>query len=109
MAFEFTDSNFKETALANEGVTLVDFWATWCGPCKAIAPVIEELAEDFKGQALVGKLDVDNNPEIALKYGVRSIPTLLFLKNGEKVDTIVGLASKKILADKLNAHLGVTA
>ncbi len=103
MAFEFTDSNFEETAL--EGVVLIDFWATWCGPCRAIAPTIEELAADYKGRALVGKLDVDNNPEVAMKYGIRSIPTFLILENGKVIHQHVGLTTKQVLANKLEAAL----
>lgn len=105
MAFEFTDSNFGNTALAEDKVAVVDFWAEWCGPCKMIAPVIEELATDFEGKAVIGKLDVDSNPETSMKYGVRSIPTILFLKNGEVVDKHVGTATKQTLADKINALL----
>lgn len=105
MAFEFTDSNFTEKA--SEGVVLVDFWATWCGPCRAIAPTIEELSADFKDKALVGKLDVDNNPEVAMKYGIRSIPTLLVLKDGKVFHQHVGLTTKQVLADKLNTALSV--
>jgi thioredoxin 1 len=103
MAFEFTDSNFTEKA--SEGVVLVDFWATWCGPCRAIAPTIEELYTDYKDKAVVGKLDVDNNQEVAMKYGIRSIPTLLILKDGQVVDQVVGLATKQVLAAKLDAAL----
>jgi thioredoxin 1 len=103
MAFEFTDSNFTEKA--SEGVVLVDFWATWCGPCRAIAPTIEELYADYKDKALVGKLDVDNNPDVAMKYGIRSIPTLLVLKDGQVVHQVVGLTTKQALAAKLDAAL----
>lgn len=104
MAFEFTDSNFKEKA--SEGVVLVDFWATWCGPCRAIAPTIEELSIDYKDKAVVGKLDVDKNPEVAMKYGIRSIPTVLVLKGGQVVDQVVGMTSKQTLVAKLDAALG---
>ncbi|WP_421798576.1 thioredoxin [Haliscomenobacter sp.] len=103
MAFEFTDSNFTEKA--SEGVVLVDFWATWCGPCRAIAPTIEELYDAYKDKALVGKLDVDNNPEVAMKYGIRSIPTLLILKDGQVIHQHVGLTTKQVLANKLDAAL----
>ena len=104
MAFEFTDSNFTEKA--SEGVVLVDFWATWCGPCRAIAPTVEELSIEYKDKAVVGKLDVDHNPEVAMKYGIRSIPTLLILKDGKVVDQVVGLTTKQNLAIKLDAALG---
>jgi thioredoxin 1 len=104
-----TDANFQDEVINSDVPVLVDFWAVWCGPCRAIAPTIEELASEYQGKALVGKLDVDNNPNIASKYGVRSIPTLLFFKNGEVVDQLVGVAPKKMLADKLDALAGVKA
>ena len=105
MAFEFTDANFQEVAIDKEGVAVVDFWAEWCGPCKMIGPVIDELATEFDGKVTVGKMNVDSNKDIPMKYGVRSIPTILILKNGEIVDKHVGVASKQALADKINAHL----
>jgi thioredoxin 1 len=105
MALQLTDSNFKETVLDNEGITLVDFWAQWCGPCRAIGPVIEELHATYEGKAQIGKVDVDDNPELSQKYGIRSIPTLLIMKGGEVVDTIVGAPSKQTLVDKLEAQL----
>ena len=105
MAFEFTDANFQETALDNEGVAVVDFWAEWCGPCKMIGPVIDELATEYDGKVTVGKMNVDSNKDIPMKYGVRSIPTILILKNGELVDKHVGVTSKQALADKINAQL----
>ena len=103
-AIEITDSNFKEITNTDKPV-LVDFWAEWCGPCKMIAPVVEELAGDYDGKAVVGKLDVDSNPEISAKFGIRSIPTLLVFKNGEVVDKQVGAVSKNVLAQKLDAQL----
>ena len=103
--FEFTDSNFTESALSKGKVSVVDFWAEWCGPCKALTPIITELATEYGGKATVGKLNVDDNPEVAMKYGVRSIPTVIILKDGEVVDKQVGLASKKTLADKIEAAL----
>lgn len=106
MAFEFTDTNFKNEALDKEGVAVVDFWAEWCGPCRAITPIIEDLAKEYDGQVTVGKLNVDDNPEVAMKYGIRSIPTILVLKNGEVVDKTIGVTTKQALADKINAHLG---
>ena len=103
-ALEISDSNFNEIVSKNS-VVLVDFWAEWCGPCRMIAPMIEELANEYNGKAVVGKLDVDNNQESSIKFGVRSIPTLLVFKNGELVDKVVGAVPKDQLADKLNAHI----
>lgn len=105
MALELTDSNFKTTVLDSNKVAVVDFWAEWCGPCKAIAPVIEEISKEFDGKAIVGKVDVDNNPETAMKYGIRNIPTILFIKNGQVVDKQVGAVPKANLVAMLNKHL----
>ncbi len=105
MALEFTDANFEEKAMGEGTVALVDFWAAWCGPCRIIAPIIEELAKDYEGKAVIGKLDVDQNPEVAMKYNIRSIPTILVIKNGEVVDQHVGTTTKKNLADKIEAQL----
>lgn len=101
---EITDSNFQEVVNSDKPV-LVDFWAEWCGPCKMIAPVVDELASDYDGKAVVGKVDVDSNPEVAGKFGIRSIPTLLVFKNGEVVDKQVGAVNKSILSQKLDAQL----
>ena len=109
MAFELTDANFKAEVLERKGVTLIDFWAEWCGPCKMIGPTIEELAHEYEGKALIGKVDVDSNAELSMHYGVRSIPTLLILKDGVVVDKHVGVASKHVLKTKLDAHLAVVA
>lgn len=106
---EVTDANFQNEVMNASEPVLVDFWATWCGPCRMIAPTIEELASDFEGRAKVAKLDVDNNPQTAMQFGVRSIPTLLFFKDGQVVDQLVGAAPKKALAQKLEALVGQPA
>lgn len=102
---EFTDQNFSNEVLQSDKPVLVDFWAVWCGPCKMIAPFVEELAGEFEGKAKVGKLDVDNNQETAIKYGVRSIPTVLIFKGGNVVDTIIGAVPKVQLKQKLETAL----
>ncbi len=103
MALELTDSNFEETVLKSDKPVMVDFWAVWCGPCRMVGPIVEELSNDYNGKAVVGKVDVDNNQAIAAKYGIRNIPTILFFKNGEVVDKSVGAVPKDKLAEKLNA------
>lgn len=105
MALEFTDANFQETVLQSDKPVLVDFWATWCGPCRMLSPVIEQLHNDFEGKALIGKVDVDNNQQIAMEYGIRNIPTVLIFKNGEVVDKVVGVSPKETYAEKITAHL----
>jgi thioredoxin 1 len=100
-AIEITDANF-EKIIASDKPVLVDFWAEWCGPCKMIGPIVEELAGDFEGKAVVGKLDVQENAQIPMKFGVRNIPTLLVFKNGQLVDKQVGVVPKNVLAQKLN-------
>ncbi|HCY76176.1 MAG: thioredoxin [Ignavibacterium sp.] len=101
----FTDDNFETEVLQSDKPVLVDFWAVWCGPCKLIAPFVEELAAELEGKAKVGKLDVDNNQESAIKYGVRSIPTILIFKNGKVHDTIIGAVPKVQLKQKLESAL----
>ena len=105
MAVELTDSNFQELVLNSDKPVLVDFWAAWCGPCRMLGPIIEELQDDFQGKAIVGKVDVDNNQQIAMQYGIRNIPTVLIFKNGEVVDKFVGVAPKASIAEKLNSFL----
>ncbi|OQA66307.1 MAG: Thioredoxin-1 [Ignavibacteria bacterium ADurb.Bin266] len=102
---EFTDQNFNTEVLQSDKPVLVDFWAVWCGPCKLIAPFVEELAGEFEGKAKVGKLDVDNNQETAIKYGVRSIPTVLIFKAGKVAETIIGAVPKVQLKQKLESVL----
>ncbi|MFB6257633.1 MAG: thioredoxin [Flavobacteriales bacterium] len=106
MAVELTDQNFEQEALNSDKPVMIDFWAEWCGPCKTIAPVVDELSQDYDGKAVIGKVDVDNNPQIAAKFGVRNIPTILFLKNGEVVDKSVGTVTKDVLQGKLDQQLG---
>jgi thioredoxin 1 len=100
---ELTSENFEATIA--EGITMVDFWAPWCGPCRMITPIIEELAEEFDGRATIAKVNTDEEQGLAVRYGIRSIPAILFFKNGEVVDQMVGAASKDAFATKLNAHL----
>ena len=104
-----TGENFEKEVLQSKQPVLVDFWAEWCAPCRVIGPVVEELAADFEGIAKVAKLDIDANPEIAARFGVRSIPTLLFFKDGQVVDRSIGVVPQEELANKLNALLGKTS
>ncbi|HCW07790.1 MAG TPA: thioredoxin [Cytophagales bacterium] len=101
---ELTDSTFDQTINGDKPV-LVDFWAEWCGPCKMIGPVVEELAADYQGKAVIAKLNVDENPQITARFGVRSIPTLLVFKNGQIVDKQIGAVPKSVLASKLEAQV----
>ncbi len=101
-AVEFSDHNFEELALNSDKPVMVDFWAEWCGPCRTLGPVIEDLAKDYDGRAVIGKVNVDNNPNLATKYGIRSIPTILVLKNGEVVNRALGSLPKAALEDKLS-------
>jgi thioredoxin 1 len=105
MAIEITDSNFEEVVLKSDKPVLVDFWAEWCGPCRMVGPVVEELSKEYEGKAIIGKLDVDSNPKIATEFGIMSIPALLFFKDGKVVDKQVGAVPKHVLANKLNAQL----
>ena len=103
MALEITDATFDEVVLKSNKPVLVDFWAAWCGPCRMVGPLVDELSGEYAETALVGKVDVDSNQDIAAKYGVRNIPTILFFKNGEVVDKSVGAVPKAQLAEKLDA------
>ncbi len=105
MAVEITDANFEEKVLQSDKPVLLDFWAEWCGPCRMIGPLVEELSTEYEGKAICGKVDVDSNPGIAAKYGIRNIPTILFFKGGEIVDKQVGAVPKSNLEDKLKALL----
>ena len=102
---EVTDANFKKEVLESPIPVLVDFWAEWCGPCKMIAPVVEQLSSYFQGKLKVGKVDVDSNQQTSMQFGIRSIPTLLVFKNGKVVDQIVGALPKAALTDKISKHL----
>lgn len=105
-SLEVTDNTFSETIENSDGLALVDFWAEWCGPCRIVGPIVEELAGEYAEQGVrVGKLDVDDNPRIASRFGIRSIPSILFFKNGEHVDTVVGAVPKAQLQKKIEEHL----
>ncbi|MCJ7446865.1 MAG: thioredoxin [Bacteroidales bacterium] len=105
MAFEVNDGNFDEIVIKSEKPVIVDFWAEWCGPCRMIAPIIEEISKEYSGKAVVVKCDVDNSPQVAAKYGIRNIPTVLFFKNGKLADKQVGAVPKNNFLNKLNALL----
>lgn len=103
MAIEITDGNFEELVMKSDKPVVVDFWAAWCGPCRMIGPIIEEMSSEYDGKAVVGKVDVDSNPGVSAQFGVRNIPTVLFIKNGEVVDKSVGAVPKAQLTQKLDA------
>jgi thioredoxin 1 len=105
MAIEITDLNFEQVVMKAEKPVLMDFWAEWCGPCRMIGPIVEELANEYSGRAVIGKVDVDSNPGISAKFGIRNIPTVLFVKNGVVVDKQVGAVPKNVLEGKLEALL----
>lgn len=105
MTLEFTDANFEELVLKTDKPVLVDFWAEWCGPCRMVGPIVSELGEEYKDKVVVGKLDVDSNPNVAMRYGIRNIPTILFFKNGEIADKQVGAVPKSVLAGKIESLL----
>jgi len=103
---EVTDSNFEAEVLKSDKPVLIDFWAVWCGPCKMIAPTVEEIAKEYDGRLKVCKLDVDSNPQTAMKYGIRSIPTLLIIKGGQVAEQMVGAVPKRQMLEKISLHLG---
>jgi thioredoxin 1 len=102
---QITDASFDKDVLASNKPVLIDFWATWCGPCRMIAPIVEEIATEYEGKVVVGKVDVDANQNIAINYGIRSIPTLIIFKDGKVVEQIVGAVPKKHIVERLNAHV----
>lgn len=104
-AIELNDSNFEEVVLKSDKPVLVDFWAEWCGPCRMVGPVVEEIAGEYGEKAVVGKIDVDANQDLSVKYGIRSIPALLFFKDGEVVDNVIGAVPKNVLTEKLEAQI----
>ncbi len=105
MALEFTDANFKSEVIDSDKLTVVDFWAEWCGPCRAIGPIIEELGKEYEGRVNVGKVNVDHNSEVSINYGITSIPAILFFKNGEVVDKLVGAQPKGNFVKKIEQHM----
>ena len=108
-ALEINESNFEELVLNSDKPVLVDFWAAWCGPCRMVGPVVEEIAGEYSETAVVGKVDVDANQDISVKYGIRSIPALLYFKNGEVVDSVIGAVPKNVLTSKLDEAIAAKA
>lgn len=106
MAVELTDANFDEIALGSDKPVMIDFWAEWCGPCRMVAPVVEEISNEYGDKAVIAKVNVDENPNISMKFGIRNIPTIVFIKNGELVDKSVGAVPKNVLTEKLDNILG---
>ena len=105
MAKEFNDSNFQTEVLDSDKLSMIDFWAEWCGPCRAIGPVVEELSKEFEGRVNVGKVNVDHNPQLSMNYGITSIPAILFIKNGQVVDKLVGAQPKHNFVKKIESHI----
>jgi thioredoxin 1 len=105
MALEFTDANFQQTVIESDKLSVIDFWAEWCGPCRAIGPVIEELAVQYEGKVNIGKVNVDVNPTLSTNFGITSIPAILFVKGGQVVDKQIGAVPKAVLDKKIQSHM----